>query len=81
MFSSMNSLLWCLCSYLMMSTVFGLIVAVLDAGAGTMPLVILVCSVINMVIQTGIQPEFIGDAVGAKADWWLTGRGTSIPAY
>ncbi|WP_084987783.1 AI-2E family transporter [Prescottella equi] len=50
--------------YLVVSTVFGLIVAVLDGGPGLMVWVIVVYCVINFVIQSIIQPKFVGDAVG-----------------
>lgn len=40
------------------------LLALLDGGVGKMLVVIVVYSAINMIIQTGIQPKFIGDAVG-----------------
>lgn len=40
------------------------ILALLDGGAGQMLLVIVVYSVINVIIQSVIQPKFVGDAVG-----------------
>ncbi|AZG48709.1 AI-2E family transporter [Gordonia insulae] len=40
------------------------LLALLDGGVGQMLLVIAVYSVINVIIQSVIQPKFVGDAVG-----------------
>ncbi|MFW0787307.1 AI-2E family transporter [Gordonia sp. CPCC 206044] len=40
------------------------LLALLDGGVGQMLLVIVVYSVINVIIQSVIQPKFVGDAVG-----------------
>jgi predicted PurR-regulated permease PerM len=40
------------------------LLGLLEGGPGLLAAVIVVYSVINMVIQSGIQPKFVGDAVG-----------------
>ncbi len=40
------------------------LLALLDSGAGRMLAVIVVYCVINLVLQTFVQPRFVGDAVG-----------------
>src|SRR5215213_8636948 len=64
--------------YWIVTTVFGFIVAVLgvippaliallDGGVGSAVAVVVVYTVINVVVQTIIQPRFTGDAVGISA--------------
>lgn len=43
------------------------LIALLDGGVGSMIAVIIVYTVINIVVQTIIQPRFTGDAVGISA--------------
>ena len=40
------------------------LLALLDSGPGMMVAVIAVYSVLNLLIQSGLQPKFVGDAVG-----------------
>ena len=44
------------------------ILALLEGGPGLMLTVIVVYSVINVIIQSVIQPKFVGDAVGSVDD-------------
>jgi predicted PurR-regulated permease PerM len=43
------------------------LIALLDGGVGSMVAVVVVYTVINVVVQTIIQPRFTGDAVGISA--------------
>ncbi|RNL64068.1 AI-2E family transporter [Nocardioides marmoriginsengisoli] len=43
------------------------VIALLDGGPGLMIAVVIIYSVINFVIQSVIQPRFVGDAVGLSA--------------
>jgi predicted PurR-regulated permease PerM len=64
------------------------LLALLTGGPGLMVAVIIVYSVLNVVIQSVIQPRFIGDAVGLSATmtflalvfwaWMLGGLGAIL---
>ena len=43
------------------------VIGLLEGGVGTMVAVVVLYSVINVVVQTIIQPKFVGDAIGLSA--------------